>query len=58
MEDIYYFTDGDTVEIDARVLTKDFDDADKEIIAQQMYEASLGDNDEEMAQKFGYQTFP
>lgn len=54
METMYYYIDGDTVEIDARVLTKDFDDADKEIIAQQKYEASLGDNDEEMAQKLGY----
>lgn len=51
---MYFYEDGDTVEIDSRVLIKDFDLADLEITAIQKAEAEIGDNDEEMAVKFGY----
>lgn len=41
-------------EIDIRVFNRDFDDVDKEITNQQIAESRQGDNDEEMAIKFGY----
>lgn len=52
MDDERYYAEA--CEIDARIFGKDYDDADKEIVAQQIAEANQGDNDEAEAIKYGY----
>lgn len=54
MEEIYYYDQGDTVEIDPRVFNKDFDDVDKDIYNQAIAEANQSDENEEAAIRFGY----
>lgn len=53
-DNLILFEDTTSMEINARLMNRDYDDVDNEINNQLIAQAIQGDDDEEMAQLFGY----